>query len=253
MYIRKAIADGLWLRPCSNPGLRASRRLICLPHAGGTAHTYRTWPAYLPLDLGVYSVQYPGRQDRYGEPPADAIEDMADEIASAVEPFTGDPLVIFGHSMGAYVAYEVTAALERRHGPVVDLLVVSGVIAPHHKSPSEVHRLGDPEFAAEVARDNASFGELLASPDLVQVLLPMIRDDYRLFERYQPGDPPVLHTRVLATGGTEDPDVDHAGLTLWGELTGGGFEALSFSGGHSYLVDDEPALVNSIAERLPAA
>ncbi|MFF0226406.1 thioesterase II family protein [Streptomyces sp. NPDC004629] len=253
MHVRKATADALWLRPCNDPGLRARRRLICLPHAGGTAHTYRTWPAHLPLDLGVYSVQYPGRQDRYGEPPAETIEDMADEIASALEPFTADPLVIFGHSMGAYVAYEVAAVLERRKGPVVDLLVVSGVIAPHRKTPSEMHKLGDGEFAAEVARDNESFADLLASPDLVEVLLPMIRDDYRLFERYQPSDPSVLHTRVLAAGGTEDPDVDHAGLTLWGELTGGGFEALSFPGGHFYLADDEPALVGSIAERLPAA
>ncbi|MDH6486624.1 alpha/beta fold hydrolase [Streptomyces sp. SAI-127] len=253
MHTRKATTAELWLRPCGDAVSRPRRRLVCLPHAGGTANTYTSWPALLPSDIGVYAVQYPGRQDRYGEPAADSIEKMADEIASAVEPFTDEPLTVFGHSMGAYVAYEVAVELERRRGPVVDLLVVSGVTAPHRKQPGEVHRLPDAEFAAEVARDNESFADLLASPELVEVLLPMIRDDYRLFEIYQPGDPPAVRAPVLATGGVEDPDVDHAGLASWGELTTGGFDVGAFPGGHFYLVDNEAALAGRIAERMPSA
>ncbi len=251
MYTRKATTAGLWLRLGSDPGQRPRRRLICMPHAGGTASTYGTWPGLLPQDLAVYTAQYPGRQDRFREPPADSIEDMAESIASALDPFSRDPLVIFGHSMGAYVAYEVVVELERRHGPVVDLLVVSGVIAPHRKGAGEVHKLGDAEFVAEVARDNESFADLLVNPDLIEVLLPMIRDDYRLFELYRPTDPPAVHARMLATGGRTDPDVDHDGLVSWGELATGDFEAVTFPGGHFYLVEGEAALVGALAERLP--
>ncbi|MFE2971072.1 thioesterase II family protein [Streptomyces sp. NPDC059340] len=252
MHTRKATQAELWLRPCGEVVPRPRRRLVCLPHAGGTANTYNSWPGLLPPDTGVYAAQYPGRQDRFGEPPVGGIEDMAEEIASAVEPFTDEPLVLFGHSMGAYVAYEVAVALERRLGPVVDHLVVSGVIAPHRKQPGELHTLPDAEFAAEVARDNESFAALLANPDLVEVLLPMIRDDYRLFEIYQPGAPTAVRAPVLATGGVKDPDVDHAGLTSWGDLATGRFEVRSFPGGHFYLVQDTAALVAVVAERLPS-
>lgn len=201
----------------------------------------------------MYAVQYPGRQDRFGEPAAAGIESLAHEIASALERFVGTPLSVFGHSMGAYVAYEVVLELERRHGQVVDLLVVSGVAAPQDKRPSGVHLLLDKAFVAEVARDNEAFARLLAAPDLVVVLLPMIRDDYRLFEIYRRSHPPpAVLAPLLATGGTEDPGVDPAGLAGWGELTSAGFEVLSFPGGHFYLVEDEPALVGRLAERLPS-
>ncbi|MFK0149883.1 thioesterase II family protein [Streptomyces griseus] len=250
-YSGGTVGDGLWIRPCHQTDA-PRRRLVCLPHAGGTAREYISWPALLPPDVGVYAVQYPGRQDRFVEPAAAGIESLAQEIASALEPFTGDPLTVFGHSMGAYVAYEVVLELERRHGRVVDLLVVSGVAAPQDKRPSEVHLLPDEAFAAEVARDNEAFARLLTAPDLVEVLLPMIRDDYRIFEVYSRSRPPAVLASLLATGGTEDPGVDPAGLTRWGQLTSGGFDVVSFPGGHFYLVEDESALVGRLAERLPS-
>jgi pyochelin biosynthetic protein PchC len=133
---------------------------------------------------------------------------------------------------------------------VVDLLVVSGVTAPHRKVPSEVYKLADAEFAAEVARGNESFADLLANPDLVEVLLPMIRDDYRLFETYQPHDPAPVRAALLVTGGAADPGVDHAGLASWGELATNGFDVITFPGGHFYLTEDVAAIVGSVAKRV---
>jgi pyochelin biosynthetic protein PchC len=242
----------LWLRPTNEPAQPARGALICLPHAGGTANTYAAWPAHLPADLAVYGVQYPGRQDRFGESPAVSIAVMARHIATAAEPLVGNhPFVLFGHSMGAYLAYEVCVELERRHGPVADLLVVSGVSAPHHKEPSEIHRLPDAAFTDVVASDNAGFADLLANPDLVEVLLPMIRDDYRLYEVYQPADPAPVRAALLVTGGTADPDVDADGLATWAELATGGFDLVTFPGGHFYLDDDVAGVLSSIAGRVP--
>src|SRR5262245_10087619 len=107
----------LWLRPCNVTAHPPAMRLVCLPYAGGTARVYSSWPALLPTNVAVYALQYPGRQDRFEEPLADDIGRMVGPIATAMHPFIGDPLVLFGHSMGAFVAYEVTVELERRHGP----------------------------------------------------------------------------------------------------------------------------------------
>jgi len=125
----------------------------------------------VPEDTGVYAVQYPGRQDRLREPPATSIEQLAGPIADALDPFTGSPLVLFGHSPGAIVAYEVTLELERRHGPVIDLLIVSGSRAPHERETDDKHLLSDRELAAEIERVDESFGELAQDPELLGLLV----------------------------------------------------------------------------------
>src|SRR5579884_780649 len=131
MSIAREDRSALWLRPCHPPRRSPAARMVFLPPAGGTVQTLTALTTRLPADVGAFAVQYPGRQDRYGEPFARNIEEMVEPVAEALAPFTSEPLVVFGHSMGAYVAYEVTMALERRFGTVVDLLVVSGAVAPH--------------------------------------------------------------------------------------------------------------------------
>ncbi|WJY37080.1 alpha/beta fold hydrolase [Streptomyces sp. P9-2B-2] len=253
MRTAKPTPSELWLRPCNTPVQRPRLRLVCLPHAGGTAHSFRSWAARLPADIGVYAVQYPGRQDRFIEPLIDDMEQMVEPIVAALEPLTGEPLVIFGHSMGAYVAYEVTAELERRHGQVVDLLAVSGASPPHHKGEAQIHKLSDAELIADLKRVNASLMDLLAQPDLVEVLLPMIRADYRLSERYERLDPVPVKAELVAVGGTADSEVDRGGLEAWSAFAADRFEVIELPGGHFYLFDDEAAVTGVLAARLPGA
>lgn len=99
-------------------------RLLCFPHAGGTAQLFHGWPALLPADVEVLAVPLPGRQDRLAEPCVESMAAMADVIATALLPWLDRPLALFGHSMGACVAYEVTLCLEAR-GIVPSHLMVS--------------------------------------------------------------------------------------------------------------------------------
>ncbi|MBM7776032.1 pyochelin biosynthetic protein PchC [Actinokineospora baliensis] len=239
-----------WLRPC-NTVARPRLRLLCLPHAGGTAHAYRTWPTELPDDVAVLAVQYPGRQDRLAEPPATRIEDLVNPIADALAPYAGEPLVVFGHSMGASVGYELTVELERRHGPVVDLLVASGSIAPHHRDPHQAHTLPDAELLADVKRVNGSFAPLLEAPDLVELLLPTIRADYRLSQTYLRPQALAVQASLLALGGADDPDVSHNDLLSWSAVTAGTFTAQSLPGGHFYLAEHEQATLRALAAHFP--
>ncbi|GID33112.1 thioesterase II family protein [Paractinoplanes brasiliensis] len=246
------ITDGLrssdrWLRPapCSTV---AGRRLVCLPHAGGTANAYRTWQDGLPVGTIVHAVQYPGRQDRLREPPATSVEQLAGPIADALGPLAGSPLVLFGHSMGAVVAYEVTLELERRHGPVVDLLIVSGSRAPDQRETGDKHLLTDQELAAEIARGDESFGELARDPELLGLVLPAIRADYRLLAGYRRGAVAV-GAPIVAFGGVDDPEVNRAELAAWSGFTRAGFGLRDFPGGHFYLTD-EPPILAALAEVL---
>src|SRR5215216_1306806 len=115
-------------RPRAAPRLR----LFCLPFAGGGASSYRGWSNELPSDIEVVPVQLPGREDRLGEKPLQRIEDVVDGLIEALSPLMRDlPFTLFGHSMGALVALEVTRRLATTDGPVPCHMITSARAAPH--------------------------------------------------------------------------------------------------------------------------
>ncbi|EFE65520.1 thioesterase [Streptomyces viridosporus ATCC 14672] len=249
MTTARTRSQSSWLRAC-NRVTRPRSRLVCAPHAGGTAHAYRSWPAALPDDVEVLAVQYPGRQDRLAEPPAGTMDDLVRPIADALAPFVGEPLALFGHSMGASVAYEVTLELERRHGRVVDLLTVSGSCAPHRREEEDRHELDDAELVEELRRLDDSFDDLLAVPELLDLVLPSIRADFRLVSLYRRTPAVPVRAPLLVFGGTGDPDVSPEELREWHACAGGDFDTRTFPGDHFYLTDERPVL-EALAPRLP--
>ena len=137
------VADGsdLWLRRF-HPAADAPVRLVCFPHAGGSASFYFPGSAALADGCDVSALQYPGRQDRRHEPNVDDIGVLADRIAPVLEPLFDRPVVFFGHSMGAVLAFEVARRLEARgHEPA--LLFASGRRAPSTVREENVHQRDD--------------------------------------------------------------------------------------------------------------
>ncbi|CAL9395518.1 hypothetical protein SUDANB6_01350 [Streptomyces sp. enrichment culture] len=135
------------------------------------------------------------------------MDDLIGPIADTLEPFLGEPLALFGHSMGAVVAYEVTLELEHRHGQVIDLLAVSGSRAPHERENHDRHALDDAGLIEELRRLNADFADLLDSPELLELVLPSIRADFGVVAGYLRTPPVPVRAPLLVLGGSEDPDV----------------------------------------------
>src|SRR4051812_37629989 len=109
---------GTWVRKISAERPGPARRLVCLPHAGGAADSSAGGPRVRPEAVEPLAVQYPGRRDRSDEPAAETMADLADAIAAELAELADLPLALFGHSMGAAVAYEVAVRLERDAGIV---------------------------------------------------------------------------------------------------------------------------------------
>jgi pyochelin biosynthesis protein PchC len=236
-------------RPVDRPRLR----LVCFPHAGGTAHSYFGWPARMPAGVEVLAVQYPGRQNRFSEPCLTSMTELADAVTIALKAYLGPPMVFFGHSMGSAVAYEVAVRLQQEADDRVRQLLVSGRGAPHRSYAGRGTRaLDDDALVALVRRLSGADAEVYDHPDMRELLLPALRADYTLLDGYDPARPPVrLAAPITAYGGEDDPACPVAELDTWAEATKGSHEVLTFSGGHFYLREHEAALVGHLTRRLP--
>ena len=240
--------DSLWLRRF-RPASDTAPRLVCLPHAGGSASYFRPVAAMLSPTVDVLAVQYPGRQDRRGERCVDVLDDLVDQVFDAVRPRADRPLTLFGHSMGATVAFEVARRLEAV-GIVPAGLFVSGRRAPHRSRIENVHQRTDDELVSVIAQLAGTDNRLLADEEIRRMLLPALRADYRAIETYtfQPG--PGLRCPVVALVGDDDEVATVDEVRAWRDHTTGPFELRVFDGGHFYLNDHAAAVVDELARHL---
>lgn len=233
-----------WFR-CRQPRPHSRMRLICLPHAGGAAGFFSDWSATLPAEVEVQAVQYPGRADRIADPCIDSMDELAPALAQAIRPLADRPIAMFGHSMGAAVAYEVTRLLQDWGIRPVHLFV-SGRHSPGEVVPGEVHRRDDDGLVADLVRLGGTAAELLSSPELRAFFLPAIRSDYRLAETYRwsPGAEPECPLTVLL--GDADPEVTYAQAERWAAHAPGGIRIRQFPGDHFYLVPERAAVLDLV-------
>ncbi|ROP28849.1 thioesterase II family protein [Couchioplanes caeruleus] len=241
--------DSTWFRRFQ-PADSAAHRLVCFPHAGGAASFFVPVARALAPGIDVYAVQYPGRHDRRDEPCIDDIAALADRLHAAMAAWDPRPLALFGHSMGAVVAYEVARRL-RRDNPDLPLhLFASGRRAPHLQRPERVHRRDDAGIVAELRDLGGTDAALLGDPEILQLVLPALRSDYRAVEtyRWEPGGPPPCP--VTALTGDHDPHTTVEEAREWARHSKEPFSIRIFPGGHFFLLEHAPAVLTVIRERL---
>jgi pyochelin biosynthetic protein PchC len=233
-------------RPVERPRLR----LVCFAHAGGGPSAFRSWPVGLPDDIEVLGVRYPGRQDRVMDECVDRMDTLADAVADALEPLPDLPMVMFGHSMGAWVAYDVALRLLRRRRFSLRLLVVSGQVPPDRRDPAKAILDDDDAVVAEVRRLGGYDAKLFEHPELRDLVLPAIRADFALVNAYRPEPGALLDCPILACFGDQDADSRPQDMRAWADTTTGPYTQRVFPGGHFYLADQEPDLLRELSARL---
>ncbi|MGW0671774.1 thioesterase II family protein [Streptomyces sp. NPDC002746] len=238
----------VWIRRYF-PSAEAAVQLICLPHAGGSAPFYRPVAQALSPRVEVLAVQYPGRQDRRHEPMIDDLGVLADRVCEAVVAAADRPFALFGHSMGATLAFEVATRLERRE--ILPLRVfVSGRRAPSCHRDERVHLRDDDGLVGALRALSGTDQRVFGDEELLRMVLPAIRNDYRAAEtyRYTPGPP--LRAPVSVLVGDSDPMANHEEAAAWRSHTDGEFELHTYAGGHFYLLDHAADVLRVLGERL---
>ncbi len=224
--------------PSATPdGSSPTVRLVCLPYAGGGSAVYHRWRPAMPAGVELLPVCLPGREGRVGQPLPPDLPTVASQVADEIATQLDRPYALLGHSMGALLAYELAHALHRRGVRSPALLVVAASGAPDAPPPADpFHALPDDEFVRQLRQRfdgiPAAVGD---NPELLALLLPILRADVRLVETYRSPARPPLEVEIVALGGADDPAISAAKLAGWRTHTTGKFSARLLPGGHFFL------------------
>ncbi|AZS50299.1 thioesterase [Entomomonas moraniae] len=231
------------------PQPQAKQRIICLPHAGGCASFFKKWTMTLPSSIELIAVQYPGREERLVEPLINNMEQLIDELIIALieQQILDKPYLLFGHSMGGYVAYELCLALRECNLPLPYHLVISAGEAPNHKNASTLHLDSDQALLNELDKLNGSQFSLATHPELAQMLLPIIRNDYQLIETWQPQLNSLPLAIPLSTFiAQQDTELTEEQALAWQQQTTNNFHCEYFQGNHFYLIDEQAKVIQAL-------
>jgi medium-chain acyl-[acyl-carrier-protein] hydrolase len=246
------------MRQSANPWLyyfeprpKASVRLFCFPYAGGTALVYRTWAQKLPASVEVVAIQLPGRTTRIKEPPISKLTDLVEPIASALAPFLDKPFAFFGHSMGALISFEVARFFRRQGQALPWHMFVSGRSAPqlNNESPP-LYNLPKEELLPELMQLEGTPREVLEHPELMDLMLPVLRADFSVCDTYEYAEEAPLPCPITALGGLQDSDVSRQKIEAWREQTSATFTLRMFPGNHFFIHSNEMLLLNLVATQL---
>lgn len=230
---------------------RARLRLFCLHYAGGGASIYRRWGSLLPPEIELYPVQLPGRESRWQEAPYTQVEDLLRPLAEGLAPYLDMPFVLFGHSMGALISFELVRYLRRYDLPTPLHLFVSAHRAPQLPySQERLHALSHKEFLAKLERLGTVPLELLSHEEAMEIYLPLLRADFALCECYAYRTEPPLPCSISAYGGLSDERVSRQEMAAWHTQSGGTFVLNMFPGNHFFIQSNQHQLLQSLSQTL---
>lgn len=237
-----------WIRQFHKPESPDAPLLLIFPHAGAGASAYRTLSKAASANFNVVIFQYPGRQDRAGEPALPTLPDIASgafgEFQSS-EHHRGLPIHTFGHSMGAVVSFEFVRLAEAA-GLDVRQLTVSSAVAPCNVADKPDLPTDDDAVLAHMGALDGTNSAVMGNLDVMRMALPVMKGDYRAFNAYACAEDVKVAARIHSVGGDQDPMITMRDLYGWGKHTDE-IDVTLFDGGHFFLNSQPEALAELLA------
>ncbi len=237
-----------WLH-CHRSTAESRVTLFCFPHAGGAPSFFQFWGRKLPPWIDIFSIHYPGRETRLLEPLIDDMSTLVGQIVGPLKRCIDGPFALFGHSVGAAVAHEVTRRLETENLSPLRLFV-SGRRGPPHERLTSRYREDEEKLWSDVCRLGGTPEHLYQNEAVRAIMIPILRNDYRLSETYLPADLRRLGCPVTALTGDEDAEVTQEHAQAWQAVSSRGFKLHVFKGGHFYLVRRSTEVLHVITQEL---
>lgn len=236
--------SGSWIRRF-HPSDEAAARVVCLPHAGGSATYFFPMSRSLMPEIEVLSVQYPGRQDRRDEQSIDDIATLADILVEELRPWQDKPMAVFGHSLGAIVGYELVRRMQRNGATPLGMLA-SGRRAPAQYRDERIHLRDDDGLVDALQELSGTDPSVLGDEELLRLILPAVRSDYKAVETYRHEVGAELACPIQVLVGDNDPVTSVQEAEAWNRHTTSTCEVEVFPGGHFYLNDQVDDVLKTV-------
>jgi surfactin synthase thioesterase subunit len=213
----------------------ASIDLICFPYAGSGASIFYSWVNYLNPKINIYGFQAPGKEDRISENLIEDLNILIHNTVQELKQIIKKPFVLFGHSMGSVLAFEIAKKLEaEKLAP--KLVILSGRPPPKFGlRMNPISHLADSELIAELRKLEGTDSCILENAELMELLLPIIRADFRISEAYKSSSNSKISSPLIAIGSVNDPWIDEAEFLEWKDYSKNTTKIQFFPGGHFYI------------------
>jgi medium-chain acyl-[acyl-carrier-protein] hydrolase len=231
-----------------NPTVEAPVRLLCFPSSGGGSNMYRQWGGKLD-NVEIFSAQLPGRERRLREQPLDNIHVLVRELLPAAASLSNKPIILFGHSMGALVAYELACAMEKRNGNFPGTLLVSAFRTPERINRNKkLHPLEYQDFIDELKNYGGTPDEIINHRETMELLVPAIRADFKIHETYVFQGEHKLSMPIISFSGDRDAVVPGSHMIGWNNHTHREHSHHIIEGGHFFIHDNQTKFLAIIQE-----
>ncbi|SEB03935.1 thioesterase II family protein [Alkalimonas amylolytica] len=229
-------------KPKSHPAIR----LFCFPFAGGGINTYTSWLDRLYDNVELVLVQPPGRGSRLQEAPHASMDSLVYELMQYAEFITDVPYLLFGHSLGSRVAYELCYQLKANNMRLPECLIASGSKAPHILTDRRcIHDLPREAFVNELKQLNGTPQEVLDNDDLMDLLLPLLRSDFKIADSYK-ATAVRMPFPIVVFHGEEDFEIKPEHLMGWQDLSDFDSPIINFPGEHFFINDSKDAVISQV-------
>jgi medium-chain acyl-[acyl-carrier-protein] hydrolase len=221
-------------------------RLFCFPYAGGSSSIYSSWVNNIHADVELALIQLPGRGLRFGEAPYQTMDALVSHIFIALNKLSPKQSIFYGHSMGARVAYEVALMLYLNQLCLPVYMIASASSAPSvERRVAMSYNLPDPEFINHLRALKGTPEEVLLNDDLMELMLPTLRADFKILETYRIKNRCALPTKIRVFAGKSD-DISMADLDAWPSLFESNAGIYWFDGGHFFINENNAEVLRVV-------
>jgi medium-chain acyl-[acyl-carrier-protein] hydrolase len=213
------------------------RRIICITHSGSYASQYAVWEKYLPNDVECVIYERPGSGTRLNEEFCLNWEILIRDAVQSIAPYLDLPYILFGHSLGGSIAFEVAKELEKSNKKLPAYVALGDREAPNFQADKLRHHLSDEEFGQMLIADYGMAKELVESPEIMEFFLPMLKHDFWLADTYYEqygSDTYKIKSNITVFRPDESNDLLESQLA-WQNFSTGEFKLITIQGDHFFV------------------
>jgi medium-chain acyl-[acyl-carrier-protein] hydrolase len=235
----------------AEPRPLAKARLFCFHYAGSNANIFSSWLTKIPKDIELVAIQLPGRGTRFGEELHASMAPLMADLLKDIPALLDKPYFVFGHSLGAAVAFELLFQLQHSNLPAPQHFFASGRRSPSCESMvPPLHNYPQEQFEQELRNFNGTPEQLFQEPELMELFSPILRSDFKLSYDWQREPEVKLHCKASALGGAEDVLVPERQLHTWQQHFEKNVEVKLFPGGHFFINENQDLLMSYLLDHM---